>query len=80
MLSPKFKNNGLTKLIKRAIQLSSDRTSLVSWLFLVGSLIFLTDGFLEKNENISIHALLHLTASVLFTIGSALFIPQGENN
>ena len=83
MLSPKFKNNNLARSIRMVITLGtlgSDRTSLVSWLFLVGSLIFLADGFLELSESISIHALLHLTASVLFTIGSALFIPQGENN
>ncbi len=57
-----------------------DRTSFVSWLFLIGSLIFLIDGFLELTESASVHALFHLSASVLFTVGSALFIPQGENN
>ena len=75
MLSPN-KNNNLSKSIETAIKLDNDRTSLVSWLFLVGSLIFLADGFLELSEGISIHALLHLTASVLFTVGSALFIPR----
>lgn len=47
-----------------------DRTSLVSWLFLIGSLIFLGDGILELTEGISIHAVLHNVASLLFTIGS----------
>ena len=63
-----------------AITSDSDRASLASWLFLVGSLIFLADGFLELAEGISIHALLHLSASFLFTIGSALFIPHSKNN
>ena len=76
MLSPKNPQNNLANSIKTAITLESNRTSLVSWLFLVGSLIFLADGFLEISEGISIHALLHLTASVLFTVGSALFIPH----
>ena len=82
MLSPKNPKNNLAESINTTA-LKSDlrsiaerhRNSLVSWLFLVGSLIFLADGFLELSESISIHALLHLTASVLFTVGSALFIP-----
>ena len=58
---------------------SSDYTFLASWLFLIGSLIFLVNGFLELTEGISIHALLHLVASLLFTIGSILFIPTDKN-
>ena len=81
MSSPKNpRNSSLAESIKTTITLDSNRNSLVSWLFLVGSLIFLADSFLELRESISIHALLHLTASVLFTVGSALFIPLGENN
>ena len=83
MSSPKNPQNNLAESIKTATLLRDlrsiaerHRTSLASWLFLVGSLIFLLDGFLELSESISIHALLHLTASVLFTIGSALFIPH----
>ena len=79
MLSPKNpKNNDLARSIKTAITLDSDCTSSASWLFFIGSLIFLGDGFLEITEGISIHALLHLSASVLFTVGSALFIPASS--
>ena len=55
---------------------NGDCTFLISWLFLIGSLIFLFDGFIELSEGLSIHVLLHLCASVLFTIASALFIPK----
>ena len=57
-----------------------DRVFLASWLFLIGSLIFLVDGFIELAEGISIHVLLHLSASCLFTIGSILFIPTDKTN
>ncbi|MEM9509688.1 MAG: hypothetical protein AAGA16_18745 [Cyanobacteria bacterium P01_E01_bin.35] len=50
-----------------------DRTTLVSWLFLIGSLIFLFDGFVELTEDISLHAIFHNLASLLFTIGSIFF-------
>ena len=53
----------------------SDRESLVSWLFLIGSLMFLVDGLIELNEGISIHVLLHLPASIMFVVGSVLFMP-----
>ncbi len=56
-------------------QENSDREYLVSWLFLIGSLMFLFDGFLELTEGISIHVVIHIVASILFTIGSVLFIP-----
>ena len=54
---------------------NSDQASLVSWLFLIGSLMFLFDGLIELTEGISIHVFLHLPASVLFVIGSVLFMP-----
>ncbi|MDJ0571001.1 MAG: hypothetical protein QNJ53_18400 [Pleurocapsa sp. MO_192.B19] len=60
-------------------QILLDRESLVSWLFLIGSLMFLFDGFLELTEGISIHVAIHIIASVLFTIGSVLFIPTDGN-
>ena len=55
-----------------------NRESLVSWLFLIGSLMFLFDGFIELTEGISIHVLIHLIASILFTIGSVLFLPTNQ--
>ena len=59
---------------------NSDRNSLVSWLFLIGSLMFLFDGLIELTEGISIHVLLHLPASVVFVVGSYLFMPTDENS
>jgi hypothetical protein len=51
-----------------------DRTWLASWLFLIGSSIFILDGILELTEGISIHAIFHNSASWLFTIGSIFFL------
>jgi hypothetical protein len=48
--------------------------TLVSWLFLIGSLIFQVDAVLEVTESVSMHAVLHLLASCLFTVGSVLFV------
>ncbi|MEL6462233.1 MAG: hypothetical protein AAFQ91_29115 [Cyanobacteria bacterium J06621_15] len=55
-----------------------DNTALVSWLFLFGSLLFMFDGILENIEAISIHSIIHLSASLLFTIGSILFLPRNK--
>jgi hypothetical protein len=55
-----------------------DRESLVSWLFLIGSLIFTLDAILEILKGISFSATLHISSSVLFTIGSVLFIPSNQ--
>lgn len=51
------------------------REAFVSWLFLIGSLMFVLDAILENMRSISFSSLLHLLASILFTIGSVLFIP-----
>ncbi len=48
--------------------------SLASWLFLIGSLIFQLDAILELTEGISLHVAFHLSASLLFTLGSILFV------
>lgn len=66
----------LTKIQTR----ESDRATLVSWLFLIGSLMFLFDGLIELTEGISIHIFFHLPASVLFVFGSVLFMPTDENS
>ena len=58
----------------------ADRSSLISWLFLVGSLMFLFDGLIELTEGISIHVLFHLPASVMFVVGSYLFMPTDKNS
>lgn len=59
---------------KIAKEKNIDRTSLVSWMFLIGSLIFQIDAILELEEGFSIHVLLHLSASLLFVIGSIFFL------
>ena len=65
MSSPKNpQNNDLAESIKTAIILNSNRTSLVSWLFLVGLLVFLADGFLEKNESIFIYVVFYLAIAI----------------
>ncbi|WP_152532321.1 hypothetical protein [Leptolyngbya sp. Heron Island J] len=52
------------------------REAVVSWLFLIGSLMFVLDAVLENTRGVSFSSLLHLLASILFTIGSILFIPN----
>ncbi|WP_272064014.1 hypothetical protein [Oscillatoria sp. CS-180] len=54
---------------------ASDREKFVSWLFLIGSLMFLVDSILENLEGVSMSSLLHISASLVFTVGSVLFIP-----
>ena len=53
-----------------------DRTSVASWLFLIGSLIFVFDATFEIARGITLSAVLHLAASIIFTIGSILFMPD----
>jgi len=55
-----------------------DRFLIISWLFLIGSLIFTLDSGFEFVEGISLHSICHLSASLAFTIGSALFIPNTQ--
>ncbi|MBE9020847.1 hypothetical protein IQ272_32920 [Chroococcidiopsidales cyanobacterium LEGE 13417] len=55
-----------------------NRELLVSWLFLIGSLIFTLDSILEFFRGVTFSAILHVSASVLFTIGSVLFIPNSK--
>ncbi len=71
-LSTTDKKNESTKLL--------DREFLVALLFLLGSILFLCDGLIELYEGISIHAFLHLPASLMFVIGSFLFMPTDNNN
>lgn len=66
-------NTDVSKLEKQL-----DREFLVSWLFLVGSVMFTLDAVIENLRGISFSSLLHLSASILFTIGSALFIPSNQ--
>jgi hypothetical protein len=63
---------------RKMLQGIIDRETLVSWLFLIGSLIFTLDAILENIKGISFSSLLHISASILFTIGSVLFIPTSD--
>ncbi len=56
------------------------REAFVSWLFLIGSLMFVLDAVLENMRGVSFSSLLHLLASILFTIGSILFIPNDSQS
>ena len=56
------------------------REAFVSWLFLIGSLMFVLDSVLENLPGVSFSSLLHLLASILFTIGSILFIPNDSQS
>ncbi|MGL4619819.1 hypothetical protein [Chroococcidiopsis sp.] len=53
-----------------------DRASVASWLFLIGSLMFVFDAILEISKGITVSAVLHFSASLIFTIGSVLFMPD----
>lgn len=56
-----------------------DREFLVALLFLLGSILFLCDGLIELAEGISIHVFLHIPASLMFVVGSYLFMPTTDN-
>jgi hypothetical protein len=61
---------------KLNVLINRDHKTLASWLFLIGSLIFLLDGVLENLRGGSFSSVLHLIASIVFTIGSVLFMPN----
>jgi hypothetical protein len=48
-------------------------------LFLWGSLILIGDAGLELLEGLTPHAVLHLVAGVMFSVGSFLFIRSGRS-
>lgn len=52
------------------VEIKIDSAALVSWLFLFGSLLFMLDAGVEIIQGISIHSIIHISASLLFTIGS----------
>ena len=61
---------------KGEVQPDIDRSEIVGWLFLVGSLMFTVDGVMENLQGISLSSLLHLSASILFSVGSLLLLPR----
>ena len=54
------------------------RILIASWLFLIGSGLFMVDAISETTQHFSVMALLHLSEGVLFLIGSAFFMPTSE--
>ncbi len=70
----------IEKIVPKTEHKHLNKEALVSWLFLIGSLIFVLDGILENVHGVSFSSVLHLTASILFTIGSVLFIPNDSEN
>lgn len=52
------------------------RELLASWLFIIGSFMFVVDGVLENLQSVSFSSVLHLSASILFTIGSIFFVSK----
>lgn len=49
-----------------------------SWLFFFGCLAFSLDSGLAVTESPSLRSLAYLTGSLLFTVGSALFIQDAR--
>lgn len=53
---------------------------IASWLFLVGSSLFMIDAISEMATHFSAMSLLHLSEGILFLIGSVFFMPSSEAN
>lgn len=51
------------------------RILIASWLFLIGSGLFMIDAVSEIAHHFSPMALLHLSEGVLFVVGSIFFMP-----
>ncbi|MEO1376218.1 MAG: hypothetical protein AAFW70_18300 [Cyanobacteria bacterium J06635_10] len=77
MLETRFFVPEITKSSNKS-ETKIDNATLVSWLFLLGSLLFVLDAVLEIIEAISLHSIIHMSASLLFTIGSILFLPRNQ--
>jgi hypothetical protein len=54
------------------------RIAIASWLFLIGSSLFLVDAFYEISDRFSLLSLLHLSEGILFFIGSLLLMPESS--
>jgi thiosulfate reductase cytochrome b subunit len=69
-----LEKNTMQQMVSEKAKQRIDLMALASWLFLIGSLIFQLDAILELTEGISLHVAFHLSASLLFTAGSILFV------
>lgn len=55
---------------------SKRRAVIAGWLFLLGSLIFVIDSAVVLSQRPSLEVVSQLVASLMFAVGSALFIPH----
>jgi hypothetical protein len=51
-----------------------------SWLFLIGSSLFLTDSIFEVAQHVSLMSLLHVSEGILFLMGSIFFMPSSSSS
>lgn len=52
------------------------RLLIASWLFLIGSSLFMIDAISEIASQFSLMSLLHLSEGILFLVGSIFLIPN----
>lgn len=55
------------------------RLLIASWLFMIGSGLFLIDAIAEIASRFSPMSLLHLSEGVLFLVGSIFFMPNSQS-
>lgn len=56
------------------------RMLIASWLFLVGSSLFLIDSLFEVAQHFSPMSLLHVSEGILFLVGSLFFMPSSSSS
>lgn len=56
------------------------RVLIGSWLFLIGSSLFMIDALFEIVSHFSLMSLMHLSEGALFFIGSIFFMPKSAKN
>jgi predicted membrane channel-forming protein YqfA (hemolysin III family) len=52
------------------------RTAIASWMFLIGSGLFMVDAIDEIVTHFSTMSILHFSEGVLFLVGSIFFMPD----
>lgn len=57
-----------------------NRTLIASWLFLIGSGLFMIDAISEVASHFSLVSLLHLSEGGLFLAGSLFFMPTPQTD
>lgn len=56
------------------------RILIASWLFLIGSALFMADAISENIDHISLMSFTHLSEGILFLVGSMFFMPEQNSN